>query len=254
VDVMNPKKTKSHFKLIGKTIFFPKQGILAIGDLHLGYLEMLRNQGIMIEVDQLEETKNELKNILQNIKATSTLKKIILLGDIKHHFSFQKPEFFEIWNFLKFLEKQVGKENLILIKGNHDTYTLKEYELKPFYIEDEMAFTHGDKTYPELFKKEVKTIITSHIHPAVNLKDPNGIKRERFKCFLIGKYKRKEVIIVPSFFSISEGTEVQEYSSGQKWQQLIPRNKLSSFNTFIVGRNKIYDFGKFKDLIDFTKD
>lgn len=247
---MNTKKTRSHFKLIGKTIFFPKQGILAIGDLHLGYVEMLRQQGIMIEHDQLEETKKELKPIIKNIKATSTLKKIILLGDIKHHFAFEKQEFFEIWNLIKFLEKKVGKENIILIKGNHDTYTLKDYTLKNYYIQDEIAFTHGDKTYPELFKnKEIKTIVISHIHPAVSLKDPYGIKREKFKCFLIGKYKRKDIIIVPSFFSLTEGTEPQEYSSGEKWQQIIPREKLKSFNTFILGNFKIYDFGKFRDLI-----
>ena len=88
----------------------------------------------------------------------------------------------------------------------------------------------------------------SHIHPAVNLKDPNGIKREKFKCFLIGKYKRKDIIVVPSFFSLSEGSEPQEYSHGQRWKQMIPINKIRAFNTFVVGRNKIYDFGKFKNL------
>lgn len=247
---MKPSKTKSHFKLIGKTIFFPKSGILAIGDLHLGYTQMLRNQGIMIEIDQLEETKKELSLILKNIKATSTLKKIILLGDIKHHFAFEKQEVFEIWNFLRFLEKYVNRENIILIKGNHDTYTLKDYKLQDFYIEKKsgLAFTHGDKSYPELFQKNIKTVVTSHIHPAVNLKDPHGIKREKFKCFLIGKYKRKDFIVVPSFFSITEGMEISEYKKGEKYQQLIPRNKLKSFNTFIVGKFKIYDFGKFGDI------
>jgi len=247
---MNTKKTKSHFKLIGKTIFFPKQGILAIGDLHLGYTEMLRNQGIMIEVDQLEETKKELKPIIQNVKATSTLKKIILLGDIKHHFQFDRGEFFEVWNFLKFLEKEVGKENLIVIKGNHDTYKIKDHELKDFYIEDNIAFTHGDKTYPELFKnKEIETIVTGHLHPAVTLKDPQGVKREKFKCFLIGKYKRKEMIIIPSFFSFTEGINFDNPMGRKKFDQMIPKNKLKSFNTFIVGKNKIYDFGKFRDLV-----
>jgi putative SbcD/Mre11-related phosphoesterase len=248
---MNTKKTKSHFKLIGKTIFFPKKGILAIGDLHLGYTEMLRNQGIMIEVDQLEETKAELKPIIKNIKATSTLKKIILLGDIKHNFQFERGEFFEVWNFLKFLEKQVpnGKEDIIIIKGNHDTYSLKNYTLKDFYIQDEIAFAHGDKSFPELFEKEIKTIVTAHIHPAVTLKEPNGVKREKFKCFLIGKYKRKDFIIVPSFFSFTQGINFDDPMNRNKKDQIISKQKLKSFNTFVVGKNKIYDFGKFKNLI-----
>jgi uncharacterized protein len=246
---MKPKKTKSHFKLIGKTIFFPKQGILAIGDLHLGYEQMLRNQGIMIEVDQLEETKKEIAPIIKRVKTLHTLKKIILLGDIKHHFAFEQQEFFEVWNFLKFLEKEIGKENIILIKGNHDTYTLKNYELKDFYIEDGLGFTHGDKTYLELFEKEIKTVIISHIHPAVNIKDPQGIKREKFKCFLIGKYKRKETIIVPSFFSFTEGINFDSHGGRNLPGQMISNQKLKSFNTFIVGKNKIYEFGKLKDLI-----
>lgn len=246
---MNTKKTKSHFKLIGKTIFFPKQGILAIGDLHLGYTEMLRKQGIMIEVDQLEDTKKELKPIIKNVKATSTLKKIILLGDIKHHFQFDRGEFFEVWNFLKFLEKQVGKENIIIIKGNHDTYSLKNYTLQDFYIEDQIAFTHGDKSFPELFEKDIKTIVTAHIHPAVTLKDPKGVKKEKFKCFLIGKYKRKEFIIVPSFFSFTEGINFDDPMNRDKENQIISIQKLKSFNTFIIGKNKIYDFGKFRDLV-----
>ena len=237
---------------MGKTIFFPEKGILTIGDLHLGYTEMLREQGIMIEIDQLEETKKELEPIIKRVKTLHTLKKIILIGDIKHHFKFDRGEFFEVWNFLKFLEKQVGKKNLIIIKGNHDTYKIKGHELRDFYIEDEIAFTHGDKSYPELFEKKIKTIVTGHLHPAVNLKDPNGIKREKFKCFLIGKHKRKEFIIMPSFFSFTEGINFDDIGGRKGFDQIISKQKLKSFNTYIVGRNKIYNFGKFRNLISGT--
>lgn len=239
------------FKLISKTIFFPRSGILAIGDLHLGYDVMLKNEGIRLNFNQLEETKKELEIIIKKIKALYTLKKIILLGDIKHHFSFQKSEFFDLRDFLRFLEKFLPKENIILIKGNHDTFSLKDYELKDYYIENDMAFTHGDKTYPELFKnKDIKKIIISHIHPAVLLKDKTGIKKEKFKCFLIGKYKSKEFIVIPSFFPLIEGSELNEieYSSGSRWMQIVPRDKLKSFDTYIVGKNKIYFFGRFGDL------
>lgn len=246
---MNNETKKPTFRLISKTIFFPKQGILAVGDLHLGYDSMLKNQGINLDFNQLDETKKELEIIIRKIKAIYTLKKIILLGDIKHHFSFERSEIFDIRNFLNFLEKFVSKENIILIKGNHDTFTLKDYELKEFYIEDDLAFTHGDKTYPELFDKKIKKIIFSHIHPAVMLKDKNGIKREKFKCFLIGKYKSKEIIIVPSFFPLIEGSELNEieYSKG-KFLSIIPRQKLKSFETFIIGKNRIYNFGKYGEI------
>jgi len=242
-------KQTLNYVFLSKTIFFPKKGILAIGDLHLGYDSMIKNQGINLPFDQLEETKKELELILKKIKAIYTLKKIILLGDIKHHFNFQQNEIYDLRDFLRFLEKYTNKENIILIKGNHDTFTLKDYTLKEFHIEEDIAFTHGEQNYEELFKnKDIQTIITSHIHPAVLIKDKLNIKKEKYKCFLIGKYKKKNIIILPSFFSITEGSEINEYSKGEKYQQMIPKEKLKSFDTYVVGKNEVYFFGKYNKL------
>jgi len=243
-------KTSKDFIFLSKTLFLPRKGILVIGDLHLGYDSMIKEQGINLLFDQLEETKKELEIIIKRIKALYTLKKIILLGDIKHHFNFQHDEVSDLRNFLKFLEKYLPKENIILIKGNHDTFTLKDYKLHDFYIENELAFTHGEQSFPELYtNKQIKTIITSHIHPAVLIKDKIKIKREKYKCFLVGKYKRKQFIILPSFFSITEGSEVNEYPKGEKYQQIVPKEKLKSFETYVVGKNGVYDFGKYGKLI-----
>jgi putative SbcD/Mre11-related phosphoesterase len=243
-------KQKKEFIFLSKTLFFPKKGILVIGDLHLGYDSMLKNMGINIPFDQLEETKKELEIIFKRVKAIYTLKKIILLGDIKHHFQFQQEEISDLRNFLRFLEKYLPKENIILIKGNHDTFTLHDYKLQDFYIEDNLAFTHGEQDFLELYDKKIKTIIMSHIHPAVLIKDKINIKREKYKCFLVGKYKKKQIIILPSFFSMTEGSEINEYTKDEKYQQIIPREKLKSFETYVVGRNGVYNFGKYGRLIN----
>jgi putative SbcD/Mre11-related phosphoesterase len=243
------KDNKKEYEFLSKTIFFPKKGILVIGDLHLGYDSMIRNQGISLPFNQLEETIKELEIIFKRIKALYTLKKIILLGDIKHHFSFQQEEISDLRNFLRFLEQYIPKEDIILIKGNHDTFTLRDYELHDFHIEDNLAFTHGEQDFPELYNnKNIKTILISHIHPAVMIKDKINVKKEKYKCFLIGKYKKKEFIILPSFFSMIEGSEINEYSKEEKYQQIIPRNKLESFETYVVGKNGIYNFGKYGKL------
>ncbi len=242
-------KTKNKdFTFISKTLFFPKQGILVIGDLHLGYDEMIKDQGINLLFDQLEETKKEIEIIIKRIKAIYTLKKIILLGDMKHHFQFQKQEVSDLRNFLRFLEKYVSKESIILIRGNHDTFTFNDYTLNDFYIENDIAFTHGEKDFLELYDKKIKTIVTSHIHPAVLIRDKINIKREKYKCFLVGKYKKKQFIILPSFFSIIEGSEISEYKKGEPYQQLIPKNKLKSFETYVVGRDNVYYFGKYDKI------
>lgn len=239
----------SNFKLLSKTLFFPKKGILAVGDLHLGYENMLKNQGILIPFNQLEKTKSELEIIIKKINAISKLKKIILLGDIKHHFSFDRGEVYDLRNFIRFLEKFVPKENIILIKGNHDTFTLKDYKLLDYYIEDDLAFMHGDKSFPEIFKdKKIKTIIIGHIHPAVVLRDKTGIKREKYKAFLIGKFKGKKLIVVPSFFPLIDGSEINElYTSGGKRFSIISKTSLKNFEVFIVGKNKVYNFGKYEN-------
>ena len=42
------------FIFIGKSVFFSDQEILAIGDLHLGYEQMLKKSGIGLPETQIE--------------------------------------------------------------------------------------------------------------------------------------------------------------------------------------------------------
>jgi len=237
-----------NFTFISKTVFFPKEGILAIGDLHLGYEPMLREQGIMLNFNQLKNTKKELEIIIKKIKALFSLKKIVLLGDMKHNFGFQKSELFDLRNFLKFLENFLSKEDIILIRGNHDKFTLNNYELRDVYVssDGEIAFTHGHLWFKELEDKKVKTIVIGHIHPAIVIGDKVGIKREKYKCFLVGKYKRKQFIVVPSFFPLIAGSEIKELYTGGKHEPIVKNKILKKFDSYVVGKDRIYNFGKYK--------
>ena len=237
--------TAKNFTLISKTIFFPELKILAVGDLHLGYEQMLREQGIILPFKQLETTENEIKNIINKI-GKEKIKKIIFLGDIKHYFKFKKEEKFEVRNFIDFLRDMMTDCEVILIEGNHDRIQFKEFEYRKFYIERKIAFTHGDKLYKEIFDDKIKTIVISHIHPAVSIREKKGIKMERYKAFLIGEYKKKEVIVVPSFLPLTEGTEIN-WKYEDKFS-IIPKRQLQNFNVFAVGDERIFEFGKLKDL------
>jgi putative SbcD/Mre11-related phosphoesterase len=238
------------YKLISKAIFFPKQGILAFGDLHLGYEHMMREEGFSFPFSQLENSEQELIKIFNELKKEKLeIKKIIILGDLKHYFPFKREEKFEVRDFLEFLAEHFPNKEIILIKGNHEKIELDKRKYEEFYIEDNIAFIHGDKYFPEIFDKKIKIIVMGHIHPAIFIEDKTGIKREKYKCFLAGKWKSKDVIILPSFFSFTEGTDIREENYGQGKSKesfsIISKKELIGFDVYVVGKNEIYNFEKF---------
>lgn len=84
-----------------------------------------------------------------------------------------------------------------------------------YHIVGPYAFLHGDRDFDEIHSKEITCWVVGHVHPAVELSD--GTKRERYKCFLRGPYKGKEIIVVPSLFSKSEGIDVLTQNLGLAW-------------------------------------
>ena len=84
---------------------------------------------------------------------------------------------------MDFLIQHVPKENIILIKGNHDTMDYSYGNMKEYYIDGELAFLHGHKPYPEMFDKKVKVVVIGHLHPSIILEEKPGVKREAYKCF-----------------------------------------------------------------------
>jgi hypothetical protein len=237
---------------IRKTIFFPNEGILAVGDLHLGFEYSLQQSGLLVPEQQVEEIKQELKKIFQEIKNKKfKLNKIIFIGDIKHSFSYQWKEKNYFREIIKFLTNFVPEKNIILIKGNHDTidYSFSD-KLKDYFIQKNLAFCHGHKLFPEVFKEKINTIIIGHLHPSITLSDKKNIKREKYKCFLVGKFKNKKIIILPSFLATIEGTTINSLDyEYQDYFSIIPKKNLLNFNVFIVGENETYNFGKIKKLI-----
>lgn len=247
---MKPSKSiNQDFEFIGKALFFPKEKILAIGDMHLGYEAMLQEQGTLIPRTQINQTKDDLKYILEILKSRKIkLNKLIFLGDIKHYFTFQKIEkniFIDILNLIK---EYVSEENIIIIRGNHDKIeNFAEKNLHNFYIKNNIIFIHGDLVFHEIKRKEIKIVVMGHLHPAITIIDKQKIRSEKYKCFLIGEHKGKQVFILPSFFPLIEGTSINEYIS--EGSCIISPNNLKNFNVFAINEdNSIFNFGKLKNL------
>lgn len=235
---------------INKAIFFPKSGILAIGDLHLGYEQMLKTSGINLPETQIKDTVENLREIILQIRNKGhKVNKIVFLGDIKHYFGYEHKErksFDEVFGFLK---EYFDEKDIILTKGNHDAVQYSEKKMKDYYIYDGIAFLHGHKDFPEIYDEKVKTIVMGHLHPSVIISDKQGIKKEKFKCFLAGKMKKKMLFILPSFFDMIEGVRVNDYKElYNDFVSMVPKNVLLNLEVFAIGKDEVFNFGKIKDL------
>ncbi len=244
------KQEPKDYTFIDKTVFFPKSGILAVGDLHLGYELMLRQSGVAIPESQTKETIEDLKKIFTAIKEKGfEMKKIVFLGDIKHYFGFEFGERRMFDEVLDFLKKYFDDNEIILIKGNHDKIDYSGKKMKNYYIKDDVCFIHGHMSFPEIYDERIKTIVMGHMHPSVIISDQANVKREKFKCFLVTQFQKKEIIILPSFFEIIEGTSVNDYKEDyQKYFSILPKEAVLNSEIFVIGKDEVYDFGKVKDL------
>jgi len=235
------------YEFIGKTVYFPNQKILAVGDLHLGYESMFRESGSLIPTTQKTQTKKDLEYIFETLKKQKKqISKVIFLGDIKHFFSYEKLEKNWLLEILLLVGKYVKRENIIIIKGNHEKIAeLADKQIKDYYIEENIAFIHGDKSFKEMYNKKINIIVMAHLHPAITLEQ--DAKKEKYKCYLTGEFKKKQFVILPSFLPTTQGTSINKNLSD--YYCIIPAKILANFNVYAISEdNKIYNFGKLNNL------
>ena len=189
-------------EIMETSLWLKKEKILIINDLHIGYEEALHKKGILVPKFQIKEIINRMEAILNEV----TPNIIIINGDLKHEFGrVLNQEWKEVLQFLDFLSLKC--QEIIIIKGNHDPIIKtiadrRNIKIVTEYQTDDILIVHGD----QLVETSAKRIIIGHEHPAITLREQG--KREKFKCFLKGKWKRKELIAVPSFNPLIEGTDI----------------------------------------------
>jgi len=231
-----------NIKIIGLTLFLEKQKILVIADSHIGFEEALNKEGILIPRLQFGEIMKNIEKVFKQVKPEL----IIMLGDIKHEFgTISKQEWRDTLNLLDYL---LSKAKVILIEGNHDTILgpladKKNLVVREHFLVDDYLFCHGHKLIDEKSSgfKKAKVIIIGHEHPAISLRD--GPRVEKYKCFLLGNYHGKKLIVMPSFNFITEGTDVLQEKLLSPFIQ-----NISDFEAFVVG-DKVYKFGKIKRFV-----
>ncbi|MBI2649824.1 metallophosphoesterase [Candidatus Woesearchaeota archaeon] len=259
-------KILPNMEIIDLALYF--DSTLVIADVHIGYEEALNKQGVLVPRLQFEEIVKRMERIFGILK-NKKIKRIVVNGDLKHEFgTISEQEWRNTLKFIDLLAKHCNE--IILIKGNHDTILgpiakKRNVKVENYVIlqsmmdkrinenaitiknnkktkkQSKVLIVHGNKIPDKQVLKEASTIIIGHEHPAVSLRE--GPRVEQFKCFLKGKYKRRNLIVQPSFNTIVEGTDVF------RDQILSPflKQNLGNFEVYVV-EDKVYDFGKLKNL------
>lgn len=224
-------------EIVDLGLWLKKEKTLVVSDFHLGYEEMLKEKGILVPRFQLKDVLERLEKILKRVKP----EKIVINGDLKHEFgNVLNQEWRDVLRLMDFLQENCRK--LILVKGNHDIFLepiarKRGIKLVEDYLVGNIFICHGDK----IKSTSAKTIIIGHEHPAIVLKDNE--KKEKYECFLKGKWKNKDLIVTPSFNHLTKGTNVLEKKKFSPYME-----DISDFSVYVVGE-KVYEFGKVKDLI-----
>jgi len=236
-----------NIEIIDLCLFLTKSKTLIIPDVHIGYEEALNKQGILIPRTQFVEIMKNIEKIIKQIKKKfKKVNKIVIMGDLKHEFGIiSETEWRQTLRFLDFLIKHC--KEITLIKGNHDKILgpiakKRELNIEKHVIIDDIYLTHGHEL-PKQLSKTIKTIIIGHEHAAISLRD--GPRVEKFKCFLKGKFQRKNLIVMPSFNPIIEGTDVLKEAL---LSPFLKKANIKTFETFIIG-DKVYNFGKIKEIL-----
>jgi uncharacterized protein len=217
---------------------------LVISDLHIGYEQSLNREGIMVPRFQYKMILESLQRIIND----SNVERVVVNGDLKHEFGrITRQEWDEALNFIEFLKD--NSDEVILLKGNHDNFTKfiagkTDLEVYDTYSIGDFIIMHGDKIPEDLMTFKESTIIIGHEHPCIGIR--NGERLEKIKCFLKGKYKEKNLIVMPSFNFVTEGSDVLHEKSLSPFL----KNRITDeFEVYGVENFEILYFGKIKDIL-----
>lgn len=170
-----------------RAVYWPRQDVVIVTDLHLGKTTPARGAAATVPVDT---SIADLERLDRVVRRTS-VRQLLILGDLLHARSGDWTEAAAV-----FAQWRASRPSLAitLIRGNHDRLTGDPPENWRIRCVDEplaqapLAFCH----YPPV--ENAGYAIAGHLHPAVVLAGP-GRQRLRFSCFWFG---RKQALL-PAF-------------------------------------------------------
>lgn len=230
-------------QVIDHGLLLTKSKTIIISDLHIGKEDELTKQGLNIPINGYKDIQKRIQRILNKHKP----KKFVINGDVKHNFGrFGYEEWKRVSNIFQLIQK---KSTLEVIRGNHDKIIksatnkagiklLHHLKINDFYI------CHGHKKHENKEYKESNVVIIGHLHPSISISD--GIREEKYKCFIKAKNENKTIIVTPSFNILSEGSDILRYKSNTPY---IKEKEILKAQTYVVGEDEAtYNFGTALDI------
>ena len=234
---------------INLSIYLREHKTLILSDFHIGLEEALQKQGFLIPRFQLKNIVNNLNEIFEILKNNKfDVERIVINGDLKHEFgTISDQEWRDTLKIIDFLKEK--SQEIVLIKGNHDTIlgpiaSKKNISLVENLILDSNLITHGDRIPEEAKGNKIKRVIIGHEHPTISLRE--GIRVEKFKAFLVGKWKKKELIAMPSFCFVTEGTDILRE---ELLSPFLKENDIKKFKV-IIYEDELYNFGTIEKILN----
>ena len=183
-----------------RAMYWPNESAIILSDLHLGKTAHFRKNCIALPSDLIEKDLERLTQIIQNYSA----EKLIIVGDFLHA---GKNSEFELFKNFK---NQFEDLKIILIKGNHDRISEKNFldlgitEIHSTYSRNNLLFSH------ENVRDDSNFVISGHLHPGVRLKLTTK-KYQKLPCYIVTDHQ----LILPAFSSFT-GLYTHDYFPNSK--------------------------------------
>lgn len=180
-----------------KALFWPKEKMLVVADIHLGKAATFRSYGIPIPEGCMHDDLYRLQELIRNYN----IKTCIVVGDLIH--AKQGLTNYTTELFLQFLKETKAEIHLVI--GNHDRTLKKKLPEGWNLIIHEDKYVHSSfvfKHHPEIDCEGF--VWSGHMHPCASLRYAGKVLK--LPCFVINNH----VGILPAFTAFTDGLSIKK--------------------------------------------
>ena len=184
-----------------KAVFWGRERILFLADVHLGKVNHFRRSGIPVP-PKANERNLELIIDLVNLTRPD---RVICLGDLFH--SHYNPE----WEVFGELVKHFVKISFELVLGNHDIMSEQQYVRKGIVVHSTLRIAPFIFTHHPLEEADHEFYnLSGHLHPGVNMR---GKARQSvtLPCFYFGENRG----LLPAFGTFTGMARIYPKKNGR---------------------------------------